>query len=473
MLQGTVQVLQGLSCADEADARAVVQASGGVPPYSYNWKHGEMGDTAWSIPAGNHFVGITDANQKTIQVLFEIQEPEPLEVRAKAFVYANMYNTSCHNCANGKIMTNVTGGTAPYTYAWYNDEEELISTEANPEQLEAGKYYLSVYDAHQCKAKGGAHILPAPRDDWSMEGNEGLDAASHFIGTTDSTALVFHTNYQEAIRIEGDGTVKVVNKLLLPEGSTGVVLKTESGEIELLTTEGLRDIIYQTIQLPCVAENPSGMPDWQREVGKIYTGHPICRTAVGVNTSHPQANLHVVGDVILGDNGSWHSNQPTVRINANENKALLINSEHENDGRIAFETLVNRNKTKAIVVNKDKENFIVYGDGTTVIGHNPNISPDSETMLAVEGLISSRGIKVTDGPYPDYVFEPDYQRMSIEDIKAFIEKYNHLPGVTPAATIEQEGSIDLGRMSLETLKLLEELYLLVIELNEKVKSYEK
>jgi hypothetical protein len=24
---------------------------------------------------------------------------------------------------------------------------------------------------------------------WSMEGNEGLDAASHFIGTTDSTAV--------------------------------------------------------------------------------------------------------------------------------------------------------------------------------------------------------------------------------------------------------------------------------------------
>jgi hypothetical protein len=280
------------------------------------------------------------------------------------------------------------------------------------------------------------------------------------------------------MRIEGDGTVKVANKLLLPEGNTGVVLKTESGEIEILTTEGLRDMIYQTIQLPCVAENPSGMPDWQREVGKLYTGHPICRTAVGVNTSHPQADLHVTGDVILGDI-SWINSQPTVRINAKENKALLINSVHEDDFSYSVLNKVNNNTTKAFAVEQtaynNAETFVVYGDGTTVIGAGTGnvVTPSNNSKLAVYGLISANEVLVTLEDFPDYVFEEDYCMDELDDVAEYIKENKHLPGVVSAKEVKEKGGFELGAVQLMTLEKLEELYLYVIQLNERIKLLEQ
>ncbi|MBO9562904.1 MAG: hypothetical protein J7621_09030 [Niastella sp.] len=93
--------------------------------------------------------------------------------------------------------------------------------------------------------------------------------------------------------------------------------------------------------------------------------------------------------------------------------------------------------------------------------------------LAVEGGIGARLVKVTaQSPWPDYVFNKDYQLMSLASLEVFIKKNNHLPNVPSAATVKAEG-IDLGDMNAKLLEKIEELTLHVIELSKKVEALEK
>lgn len=499
-LQAQVQVLQQVSCHGEEDGRAALAVNGGVPPYVYQWKNGETADTASSLAAGQQHVVVKDANQKTIQVHFQISQPEAIEVSAKAFVYANKYNTSCHNCANGKIITQVTGGNVPYSYAWYNDEEELISTESNPEQLEAGKYYLSVYDAHQCKAKSGAHILPAPRDDWSMEGNEGLDAATHFIGTTDSTALIFRTNHQEAMRIEGDGTVVLEKGLKLNTLSEGMLWVKDNGEVETesdpLAKFGLDFLEYIYAEKDC-EPNTVISPKWVSKPEVLHTGMPSCPAKVGINTSQPQESLHVVGNAITTGRQSSFSAavgygnpddavaNATVQIRSHSNgtggrKAIEIDHVVGEQNDFAYSVLnkVNHNTTKAFAVaqtaDNNAETFVVYGDGTTVIGTTSGnaVTPANDTKLAVYGLLSAQEVRVMLTDFPDYVFEEDYCLDELDDVADYIKENKHLPGVVSAKDVHEKGGFELGAVQLMTLEKLEELYLHVIQLNERIKALE-
>jgi hypothetical protein len=77
---------------------------------------------------------------------------------------------------------------------------------------------------------------------------------------------------------------------------------------------------------------------------------------------------------------------------------------------------------------------------------------------------TAREVKVdTSVPGPDYVFEKDYDFISIDDLKLFLENNKHLPEVPSAKEIEQNG-INVGEMEMILLKKIEELTLYVIEL---------
>ena len=73
---------------------------------------------------------------------------------------------------------------------------------------------------------------------------------------------------------------------------------------------------------------------------------------------------------------------------------------------------------------------------------------------------------------PDYVFEEDYNLPSLEEVEAYIKANKHLPEIPSAAEFEANG-IQLGKMSFDLLKKVEELTLYMIELkkeNEALKA---
>jgi hypothetical protein len=94
--------------------------------------------------------------------------------------------------------------------------------------------------------------------------------------------------------------------------------------------------------------------------------------------------------------------------------------------------------------------------------------------LSVNGKIMSEELKVQMSEnWPDYVFEEDYDLMSIDEIDGYIKENGHLPGVPSAQDVENENGIMVGEMNRILLEKVEELTLLLIEQNEKIELLEK
>lgn len=93
--------------------------------------------------------------------------------------------------------------------------------------------------------------------------------------------------------------------------------------------------------------------------------------------------------------------------------------------------------------------------------------------LAVEGKIGAREIQVLSTiPFPDFVFEKNYNLMNIDSLKNFINVNKHLPNMPSAAEIKENGGIELGSLSEKLLQKVEELTLYIIDLkkeNEEMK----
>ena len=73
---------------------------------------------------------------------------------------------------------------------------------------------------------------------------------------------------------------------------------------------------------------------------------------------------------------------------------------------------------------------------------------------------------------PDYVFSSQYPLMGLSDLKQFVNEKKHLPGVHGSAYIEKHG-INLGERAQQLLEKLEESYLYIFNLEERIKKLEE
>jgi hypothetical protein len=115
------------------------------------------------------------------------------------------------------------------------------------------------------------------------------------------------------------------------------------------------------------------------------------------------------------------------------------------------------------------ERMRIDNSGNVGIGTS---SPDAK--LAVKGTVHTQEVKVDllGAVAPDYVFEKNYNLLSLEDIAAYVADKKHLPEVPSAREMETNG-INLKAMNLLLLKKVEELTLYLIELNRSVELQKK
>ena len=133
-----------ISCKGASDGEAVVQAAGGVLPYTYLWganANAQTNDTASALSAGKYFVTVTDAQGYTLSDSVTITEPDTLSISI------NKTNPSCAQNFDGSIDITVSGGTGIYSFAWSDDA--LISTE-DRSAIDTGSYMLTITDANGC-----------------------------------------------------------------------------------------------------------------------------------------------------------------------------------------------------------------------------------------------------------------------------------------------------------------------------------
>ncbi len=119
-----------------------VSVSGGTAPFVFNWSHNPSLTTgiATGLVAGNYAYTITDGRSCTFSASVTVGQQGPPQVAI------NTQTATCGS-ANGRATATVSGGTAPYTYAWSSGSPN--NPQAN--NLTPGFYTLTLTDNFGCQ----------------------------------------------------------------------------------------------------------------------------------------------------------------------------------------------------------------------------------------------------------------------------------------------------------------------------------
>jgi gliding motility-associated-like protein len=135
------------TCAGLCDGSATATVTGGVGPYTYAWSPapggGQGTPAATGLCAGSYALLVTDANGCDTTLTFDLVAPPPLQAAP------TQTNVSCDGQCNGTASVVVSGGTAPYQYAWSPAPGGGQGT-PNATGLCEGVYTLVVTDANGC-----------------------------------------------------------------------------------------------------------------------------------------------------------------------------------------------------------------------------------------------------------------------------------------------------------------------------------
>lgn len=137
MLVGSAMVNAPETC-NGANGSLMAMASGGVPPYFYQWSNNATTQLIGGLASGQYSCTIVDnAGCVTGQNVF-LPTVNPMIV--------NLGTTAATcNVNDGTASPNITSGTAPYVYSWSNS-----STAPSQTGLPAGMYGVTVTDANGC-----------------------------------------------------------------------------------------------------------------------------------------------------------------------------------------------------------------------------------------------------------------------------------------------------------------------------------
>jgi subtilisin-like proprotein convertase family protein len=131
-----------VSCNGVFDGSIDVSVSNGTAPYSYYWSSGMLTEDITGLQAGPYEIDVTDANGCVASQAILILQPSEITPGGSV-------NDATCGGSDGYIMSNIQGGTTPYTYNWSN-----AASTPNISGLVSGIYQLTITDANGCQANG-------------------------------------------------------------------------------------------------------------------------------------------------------------------------------------------------------------------------------------------------------------------------------------------------------------------------------
>ncbi len=225
--------------------------------------------------------------------------------------------------------------------------------------------------------------------------------------------------------------------------------------------------------------NNSATPYWDYGYNKIFVECP--GTNVGLGTNAPTHKLSVIGSQFtsgtsqigqgLGVNSAPSSfSRVVINTGSTFSAALELNGNNNNFNKLIF-CNVTTPSTEIMKVYNTTTNttpFLFTADGKMVI-HN---GTQKIFQLNANGVLQTRTVKVDVYNWPDYVFDPSYKRLTLNQLEAYINENKHLPNVPTATEAEADG-IDLSEMNKVLLQKVEELTLYILEQNKRIEVLEK
>ncbi len=180
---------------------------------------------------------------------------------------------------------------------------------------------------------------------------------------------------------------------------------------------------------------------------------------VGVGVDIPLLKLHVYGDLMLEN-----TSNPYVQFReANVNRAFI--QTYAGNLRLSISNSGNPSG-KIILTSNGIDRFFLDNNGDISIGNSYKIA--TGYRISVQGKMICEELKVLlNANWPDYVFDAGYRLRSIDELEKYILQYKHLPGLSPAASVEKEG-IEVGEMNRKLTEKVEELSLYIIQLQKQL-----
>lgn len=145
-----------LTCRDASDGEIQLNVVNGAAPHAYAWSQGSTTQNIAGLPFGEYTVTVTDQNNCTQVNSITIINPDVLAIDMQHLNNFNGFDISCNGLADGGARAFLSGGTAPYRYAWAGGQvtESIINQPA-------GSYTVAVLDANDCP-NSGAIVLTEP-----------------------------------------------------------------------------------------------------------------------------------------------------------------------------------------------------------------------------------------------------------------------------------------------------------------------
>ena len=144
-------VLTNPLCNGVSNGSVNLIVNGGVSPITYNWSNGFITEDLNNIGAGTYSVIIRDANGCKDTSVIVVTQPKIISLEK------DVDNIKCYGDSTANINIQLSGGTPPYKYNWYDTGDPLSSYlpfhTQNLISVTSGTYILIVTDANGCLLK--------------------------------------------------------------------------------------------------------------------------------------------------------------------------------------------------------------------------------------------------------------------------------------------------------------------------------
>jgi gliding motility-associated-like protein len=168
-------VVKNITCFGDKNGSINLNLVGGIAPIKLVWDDNPVaGTTRNNLGPGSYTVTIVDGKPCTIKRTFIILEPQLLVLSA------NLTDAlDCNNANTGAINLLVSGGSAPFTYAWSNG-----ATTEDLANIPAGNYLVTVKDANGCIKQAQYNINRPPAILTAVVTKTDFDCQTKFVKQT-------------------------------------------------------------------------------------------------------------------------------------------------------------------------------------------------------------------------------------------------------------------------------------------------
>lgn len=294
-----------VECFGGSNGSIDLTISGGTTPYTFSWDNGLPAlEDQNTLTSGTYQVTVTDANNCSATTSIAIGEPAALSATIIPVA------TSCFGGNDGTASANVSGGTAPYTFAWSNS-----MTDADINGLTAGNYSLTVTDANNCTVEStiqitepttlSATFVATPADcfetgtggiDLSVNGGDGTYSytwSGSLVAQEDQDAL--SAGFYDVTISDGQGCTTTVSAIEITQPSAiQLTFSTQqascnaaNGGIDLNVSGGTAPYTFAWSDNLPATEDQSNLNSGSYDV--TVTDGNGCTAINSINVSEPQA----------------------------------------------------------------------------------------------------------------------------------------------------------------------------------------